>query len=92
MPRIPRSLPPSGLTDPSLVPQATKGSRPKSAVPHRGEPAKLQQPKNAMLDILSMQNWDVDPARVHQHLTERELKVDEHNGMVSDPGRGSAKG
>jgi len=84
MPYIPRSMAPSGLTDPSLVPRSSKKSTKKSAVPYQGKPKDPQKERgNPMTNKLSMKDWDVDPMKVLNQITGKEHAADEHSGMVS---------
>ena len=92
MPHIPRSMAPSGLVDPSTVPRAARKApgKTKPPVPYMGSgkgeinpTSKLTQ-KNPLVKKLSMKDWDVDPLQVLKHLSDKEYKVDEHSGLVSD--------
>lgn len=88
MPHIPRtSIAPSGLTSPDTVPRAPKKAtgNPKPATPYRGDAKPVtESKKNSLMgDKLSMKDWDVDPMKVIKQLINREIKVDEHSGMVS---------
>jgi len=87
MPHIPRSIDPSGLTSPDMVPRAPKKATgsPKPATPYRGDAKPVTESKKNPLmgDKLSMKAWDVDPMKIIRHLINREFTVDEHSGMVS---------
>ena len=91
MPHIPRSLAPSGLVDPSTVPRAPRKAttQKKPPVPYMGsgdgetDPARRMRTGNKMIGKLSMKDWDVDPVRILKMLTDREIKPDEHSGLVS---------
>ena len=91
MPHIPRSMAPSNLVDPSTVPRATKKppGKQKPPVPYMGSgkgetnPVSRMTQKNSMVEKLNMKKWDVDPLTVMKHLSGKEVKVDEHSGLVS---------
>lgn len=91
MPHIPRSMAPSGLVDPATVPRAPRRAplKAKPTVPYMGSgdgetnPVSRMRTGNQMVEKLSMKNWDVDPLRVMKHLFDKEVKADEHSGLVS---------
>ena len=91
MPHIPRSMAPSGLVDPATVPRAPRRpvTQQKPPVPYLGsgkgevDPANRLRSGNKMVGKLNMMTWDVDPLRVLGHLSGKEMKADEHSGMVS---------
>lgn len=91
MPHIPRSMAPSGLVDPSTVPRAPRRTtKRKPDVPYMGSGKGESKPvaqkvtrKNPMIQRLSMRDWDVDPLRVMKLMMDKEVKADEHSGLVS---------
>lgn len=94
MPYIPRTMSPSGL-NPESVPRAPLRSNPeRPPVPYLGsnpaDPNPLdklnKKPGNNMMSGLSMLSWDVSPAKIYKQLTTKELDIDEHSGLVSNPG------
>jgi hypothetical protein len=73
-----------------MVPRAPlkATNKPKPATPYlSGETKKTGEPKprNPMMgDKLSMEDWDVDPMKiVKQLVSDRNVQVDEHSGMVT---------
>ena len=93
MPPVPRSLAPSGMIDPATVPRAPlRHTADKPPVPYLGSGKseanpleKITDGKKKMVERVNMRDWDVDPVRVYKHLTDKELVVDEHSRLVSDP-------
>lgn len=94
MPYVPRSMSPSGLNSDS-VPRAPLRSNPeRPPVPYLGsnpgDPNPLdklnKKANNPMLSGLSMLSWDVSPTKIYKQLTNKELDVDEHSGLVSNSG------
>lgn len=94
MPHIPRSMAPSGMIDPATVPRAPRRpvTQKKPPVPYMGSgdgevnPNSRLRTGNKMVGKLSMKDWDVDPLRILKQLHGKEIKVDEHSGMVSGTG------
>ncbi len=90
MPHIPRTLAPSGLTNSDGVPRAPlRTTAEKPPVPYMGSgdgeanPADRKQERKKLLGRISMEDWDVDPLKVYQYMTGKELAVDEHSRLVS---------
>ena len=90
MPHIPRSMAPSGQIDFGAVPRAPKSSTKKATVPLKAPSSNRSTPKRPsgrgvkLVQKLSMRDWDVDPLRVLNHLTGKEITADEFSGVVSD--------
>jgi hypothetical protein len=91
MPHIPRTLAPSTLINPDSVPRAplrtaaTKPPTPYTSGTRTKTTSKsAKQPK--LVGKLNMQKWDVDPLKVFQQLTGKELAVDEYSRLVSSAG------
>ncbi len=95
MPHIPRSMPPADLGILGSVPKAPRTSKKKSTVPYNGPstPKKMPDSSSAkrtkLVQKLSMRDWDVDPLRIINQVTQEENKADEHSGLVSYPGNAS---
>ncbi len=90
MPHIPRSLAPLA----SAAPRAPLSQGSKPPVPYMGSsPGEVapnvarKKRSNGLVKKLSMSNWDVSPERVIKHLMNKELDIDEHSRLVSDPQR-----
>lgn len=84
MPYIPRSLAPMSYIEPKSVPKAPV-SKTKPAVPLNIPDSKIYSRKNnPLMSKLSMGTWDVDPLKIYKQLTQKDLNVDEHSGLVSN--------